>query len=92
MAVTTAATGNPRETETTVFALGGLALSLGLLGWSGSILAGPGLKNMRQYMDARGDWSENDSRRAMARVGGFGAGMMLGTSVVAAVLRAVGVL
>lgn len=73
----------------TVFALGALALALGLLGWSGTVMAGPGLAAMAEYTEAGTDWSERDSRRAMARVGGFGAGVMVGVSVAASILAAV---
>lgn len=73
--------------ESTTFALGALVFGFGLLGWSGSIFAGTGIENMQRYMGTGSDWSERDSRRAMARVGGFGAGVMIGVSVVAAGLR-----
>jgi len=88
MAGATLYTGDPRGSEGTVFALGALGLGFGLLGWSGSIFAGPGIENMQRYMDTGAGWSEADSRRAMARIGGFGAGVMVGASVVASALRA----
>ncbi|WP_227133322.1 DUF7268 family protein [Halorubellus salinus] len=64
------------------FALGTLAFGLGLLGWSGSAMAGRGFENMQEHLDTNTDWTEADSRRAMARVGGFGGGAMLATGVV----------
>ncbi len=67
---------SPREASTLVFLLGTLAFGFGILGWSGSILAGEGFANMQRYMDSPTDWTERKSRRAMARVGGFGAGAM----------------
>ncbi|ACV46351.1 MULTISPECIES: DUF7268 family protein [Halomicrobium] len=68
------------------FALGALAFGFGLLGWSGSVLAGRGVEAMQRHLDAAGDWTEADSRRAMARVTGFGFGAMLGVSATAALL------
>jgi len=79
-------TGDARRAESTVFALGALALGFGVLGWSGSIFAGRGIENMQRHMGTHSDWSERDSRRAMARIGGFGSGVMVGTSVVVALL------
>lgn len=70
----------------TVFAVGALALGFGLLGWSGSIMAGRGIETMHRYMDTGSNWTEASSRRAMARVGAAGAGVMLGSGLVDAVL------
>lgn len=67
------------------FALGALAFGLGLLGWSGSVMAGRGFEAMQAHLDTDTNWTEADSRRAMARVGGFGAGAVLATGVVEAV-------
>ena len=64
------------------FALGTLALGFGLLGWSGSVMAGRGVEHMQEYLDTNSDWTEANSRRAMARIGGFGAGVMAGSAVV----------
>lgn len=66
------------------FALGALAFGLGLLGWSGSVMAGRGFEVMQEYLDTDTNWTEADSRRAMARIGGFGAGAVLATGVVEA--------
>ena len=63
------------------FALGTLAFGLGLLGWSGSAMAGRGFENMQEHLDTNTNWTEADSRRAMARIGGFGGGAMLATGV-----------
>jgi hypothetical protein len=60
-----------------VFLFGTVAFGFGLLGWAGSALAGPGLEAMQAHLDTAGGWTEADSRRAMARIGGFGAGLML---------------
>ncbi|QIB76149.1 hypothetical protein GL213_01965 [Halogeometricum borinquense] len=60
-----------------VFLLGILALGFGVLGWSGSVLAGRGFEEMQRHLDTGAEWTEMDSRRAMARIGGFGAGVML---------------
>ncbi len=63
------------------FVIGSLALGFGLLGWSGSALAGRGFEAMQDHLDMGIDWTEADSRRAMARIGGFGAGTMAVTGV-----------
>ncbi|MDT3433604.1 hypothetical protein [Haloarcula sp. 1CSR25-25] len=86
MAGWTLYTGDARSSEATVFALGALVFGFGLLGWSGSILAGRGIEAMQEHMDTRSNWTERDSRRAMARLCGGGGGIMIGTSVVAALL------
>ncbi|WP_375137067.1 DUF7268 family protein [Halostella salina] len=67
-----------------VFALGALAFGVGLLGWSGSVMAGRGFENMQRYLDTGSDWTESDSRRAMSRVTGFGVGVMVAASVATA--------
>jgi len=64
------------------FSAGALALGFGLLGWSGSVMAGRGVEAMQDHLDTASDWTEAKSRRAMARVGGFGGGLMLGSTVV----------
>lgn len=61
----------------TAFLLGALVFGFGLLGWSGSILAGRSFEELNRRLDTGSEWTERDSRRAMARVGGFGAGVML---------------
>lgn len=66
------------------FGLGTLAFGFGILGWSGSVMAGRGFEAMQEHLDAGTNWTERDSRRAMARVGGFGAGVVLATGVVEA--------
>lgn len=63
------------------FAVGALLLSLGLLGWSGSVFAGPGFEALQDHLDTGSNWSERDSRRAMARLGGVGLGWMVGAQV-----------
>lgn len=77
---------SPRDASTLVFLLGTLAFGFGILGWSGSILAGEGFENMQRYMDTSTDWTERTSRRAMARVGGFGAGAMAAAMLIGTVL------
>ena len=86
MAGWTLYTGDARASEATVFALGALVFGFGLLGWSGSILAGRGIEAMQDHMSTRSDWTERDSRRAMVRLCGGGGGIMVGTSVAAALL------
>jgi hypothetical protein len=70
----------------TAFLVGTVAFGFGLLGWAGSIIAGPGLEAMQAQLDTTSGWSEADSRRAMARIGGFGAGVMLAAVVVGTAL------
>ncbi|MFW5903529.1 MAG: DUF7268 family protein [Halolamina sp.] len=71
------------------FAVGALFFGLALLGWSGSVMAGRGLENLQYYLDTGSSWTEEDSRRAMARIGGAGFGSMLGVSLATAVASAV---
>jgi hypothetical protein len=68
------------------FGLGLLAFGFGVLGWSGSILAGPGVENMQRHLDTGSDWTEADSRRAMARVASAGFGVALVVPPVAGLL------
>ncbi len=68
--------------STQAFSLGALCFGFGLLGWSGSVLAGSSVENAQRYLDTGMNWSEADSRRAMARIGGFGFGGMVGVIVV----------
>jgi hypothetical protein len=67
------------------FAVGALLLGFGVLGWSGNVMASRGIENAQRYIDTDTDWSEDDSRRAMTRVGSFGAGLMLAVPSVTAV-------
>lgn len=72
------ATGTePTPAAETAFAFGGLWFGLGLVGWSGSVAFGRTLEAVRERLDAGSGWTERKSRRAMARVSGFGAGAML---------------
>lgn len=73
---------NPRFASTQLFALGALAFGFGILGWSGSVLAGRSVEAMQRHLDTDSEWTERNSRRAMARIGGFGAGAMAGVVVV----------
>lgn len=59
------------------FALGALVLGFGVLGWSGSVIAGRGVENLQRRLETTSGWTEADSRRAMGRIAGFGAGVML---------------
>lgn len=75
-----------RFVSTQTFSLAALCFGFGILGWSGSIFAGNGVENAQRYLDTGTNWSESDSRRAMARISGFGAGGMIGVTVVATLL------
>ena len=76
---TTGADG--RGASTLVFSLGALAFGFALLGWSGSVAAGRSIEATQAHLDTDTGWTESGSRRAMARIGGFGAGVMIGASV-----------
>lgn len=77
---------DPQFVSTQLFLVWALCFGFGLLGWSGSVLAGRSVENAQQYLDTGMNWSESDSRRAMARIGGFGFGGMIGVICVATVL------
>ena len=63
------------------FAVGALFFGLALVGWAGSIMAGPGFENLQHHLDLKTNWSAADSRQAMAQIGGAGFGWMVGVSV-----------
>lgn len=69
-----------------VFAVGALVFGFSLLGWSGSVFAGKGIENFQRHIGGRSDWSEADSRRAMAFLGGVGVGGMVGATLATVVL------
>ena len=69
-----------------VFALGALVFGFALLGWSGSVFVGRGVEDMQRHLETNTDWSEADSRRAMAVLGAVGFGAMVGVSVVSSLL------
>jgi hypothetical protein len=82
--VAVAAGYTPRDASGLVFSLGALAFGFGLLGWSGSILVGDAVEIRNARLGKTSDWTEAKSRRAMARIGGFGFGVMLGSAIVSA--------
>jgi hypothetical protein len=61
-----------------VFSLAALVFGFGLLGWSGSAMFGRAVETTQEYMETGSNWTEADSRRAMARILGFGVGGMVG--------------
>ncbi|MFC6836943.1 DUF7268 family protein [Halomarina ordinaria] len=77
-----------REASTQAFALSALALGFGLLGWSGSVLLGRSVERAQRTLETGTDWTEADSRRAMARIVGVGAGGMVGVALVTTLLGA----
>ena len=81
-----AAVRTPEFASSQIFAVGALVLGFAVLGWSGSVLAGRGIESLQTYLDADTGWTERDSRRAMARLVGFGAGVMVGVSAATALL------
>ena len=64
------------------FAIGALVLGFATLGWSGSILAGRSVEHLQRHLNTTSDWTEADSRRAMARILGVGVGMVVGVAAV----------
>lgn len=81
-----AAAFGPTGRAETAFALGALLFGFALIGWSGSVLVGGAVEHAKRHLDLRTDWTEADSRRAMARIGGFGAGVMVGVAVLGTIL------
>ncbi|ERG94664.1 hypothetical protein [Haloquadratum walsbyi] len=81
VSVSASVIGIPTAADT-VFLAGTLALGFGTLGWSASIIAGPGIKAMQTHLETATDWNEADSRRAMARISSFGVGVMTAAIVV----------
>lgn len=75
-----------RFVSTQIFLLAALCFGFGVLGWSGSILAGSGLENAQRHLATGTDWTEADSRRAMTRISGFGAGGMIGVIIATTLL------
>lgn len=73
----------------TVFLLGAVAFGFGVLGWSGSILVGNSVEAMQDHLDSSSGWTERNSRRAMARIGGFGFGVMVAAALATVLLGAV---
>ena len=74
--------------STTTFALAALLLGFGVLGWSGSALVGRSVETAQSYMETGTNWTEADSRRAMARLTGAGVGAMLAVIVVTTLVGA----
>ncbi|UPW02139.1 hypothetical protein M0R88_08605 [Halorussus gelatinilyticus] len=64
-----------------IFAVGALVFGFSILGWSGSVFAGEGIENFQRHLGGRSDWSEADSRQAMALLGSVGLGGMVGAMV-----------
>ena len=81
------ATRSTHAARSTVFSLGALVFGFGTLGWSSSILFGTGIENAQRHLDTGTHWNEADSRRAMARIGSFGAGVMAAVPLLAVALR-----
>lgn len=57
------------------------ALEFAVLAWSGSVAAGRSIEAMQWDLETGVEWTERDSRRAMARIGRFGAGVTFGASL-----------
>lgn len=65
-----------------VFALSALVFGFGLLGWASAALSGRTIEHAKRHLDVSADWTETSARQAMARIGGFGFGGMVGVVVV----------
>jgi len=76
-----------RATEL-AFALGTLAVGIGLLGWSASILVGTSVETLLEYRDTASTWTEARSRRAMARISAFGGGLTVATGLLDVIVSA----
>lgn len=75
--------GDPVDGSDTLFAVGTVVLGFGTLGWSGSsLLARGGGAALVGQLGLSSDWTEARSRRAMTRLVGLGAGVMLGAVAV----------
>lgn len=72
--------------STQTFSLAALCFGFGILGWSGAVLAGNSVEAAQRHLDTGTNWTEADSRRAMARISGAGAGGMVGVIVVVTIL------
>jgi hypothetical protein len=72
-----------------VFAVGALVFGFSILGWSGSVFAGKGIENFQRHVGGGSDWSEADSRQAMAVLGSVGLGGMVGAAVATVVVGAI---
>lgn len=75
-----------RTVSTQTFSLAALCFGFGILGWSGAVLAGASVEAVQRHLDTGLNWTEADSRRAMARISGAGAGGMVGVIVVVTLL------
>ncbi|WP_435094574.1 DUF7268 family protein [Halorubrum sp. N11] len=76
----------PLAAAEAAFAFGGLWFGLGLLGWAGSVASGRAIEAAQEHLDTGTGWTERRSRRAMARVGGFGGGTMVSAAAVGTIL------
>jgi hypothetical protein len=84
--VATVVTGDAEGTTELLFSLGTLIFGFAMVGWAGSVMAGRGFENLQKHLSTGSQWTERDSRRAMSRIGGFGAGGMIGASLASVVL------
>ncbi len=80
--VTLALLEDTRFASEQVFALSALVFGFGLLGWASAALSGRTIEHAKHHLDVSADWTETSARRAMARIGGFGFGGMVGVVVV----------
>jgi DUF917 family protein len=79
-------TGDAEGVTELLFSLGTLVFGFAVVGWAGSVMAGRGFENLQKHLSTGSQWTERDSRRAMSRIGGFGAGGMIGASLASLVL------
>ncbi|MDS0300016.1 hypothetical protein NDI76_14815 [Halogeometricum sp. S1BR25-6] len=70
----------------TAILFGALFFGVGFLGWSGAVFAARGVGSGRRRPDAGLARTGANFRRAMARVGGFGAGVMAAAATLGVLL------
>lgn len=81
-----AAGAPPMAAAETAFAFGGLWFGFGLLGWAGSVASGRAVEAAQEHLETGTEWTERRSRRAMARIGGFGGGTMVSAAVLGTIV------
>ncbi|MDG5775565.1 hypothetical protein VB773_06705 [Haloarculaceae archaeon H-GB2-1] len=71
-------TGDAAAAGGDVLGIGLLCVSLGLLGWGGTLVFTPRVRELQRYLGDEPAWDEAAPRRAMARVVTFGVGVLGG--------------
>ncbi|MFW6153196.1 MAG: DUF7268 family protein, partial [Halobacteriota archaeon] len=58
-----------------------LILGIGVIGWSAAVYVEDGSTAMQELLGLGPAWTEGGGRRAMARLGGFASGAMVGVAI-----------